>query len=218
MSLVSGQFSLSRFKVEAPSALSYSAIDDCLKKGRAGPLRLGAGNREESFGWVDPDLYEDGSTPGRKAWGASESKVGQGIVLNMRLDRKKVPSSLVTALVRERIRAEEADKQRFLSAREKKDLTAIVKEEALIKALPSVQVIEAYWRVATGDLFVLSTVKSTIRCFLALFTETFAKPLELSIVQPTLPTVVEALSAAPRNRPLDQQQLSLRLERLLPEL
>lgn len=125
MSLLSGQFSLSRFKVEGPPKLSYSAIDDCLKLGRAGPLRLGFGNLEESFGWIDPDLYEDASSPGTKAWGASESKVGQGLMLHMRLDRKKVPSSLVQALVRERIRDEEADKKRFLSEREKKDLTAI---------------------------------------------------------------------------------------------
>lgn len=215
MSLLSGQFSLTRFKVEAPAKLSYSAIDDCLKHGRAGPLRLGAGNREEAFGWVDPDLYEDSESPGQKAWGASESKVGDGLMLHMRLDRKKVPSSLVQALVRERIRAEEADKGRFLSAREKKDLTAIVKEEALIKALPSVQLIEAYWRVRTGDLFVLTTVKSTIRCFLALFNETFAKPLELTIIQPTLPTVIEAIS---KNQQTDDHPLSQRLQQLLPEL
>lgn len=217
MSLLSGQISLTRFKVEGPAKISYAAIDDCLASGRAGPLRLGAGNREESFGWVDPDLYEDSDTPGQKVWGASECKIGQGIMLHMRLDRKKVPSSLVQALVRERLRAEEGGKGRFLSAREKKDLTAEVKEEALIKALPSVQLIEAYWRVATGDLYVLTTVKATIRCFLALFNDTFTKPLELTLIQPTLPAVLEALTSS-QGKAASKEQLSHRLGQLLPEL
>lgn len=218
MSLLSGQISLTRYKIEGPARISYAAIDDCLKNGRAGPLRLGAGNREESFGWVDPDLYEDSESPGQKAWGASDCKIGQGVMLHMRLDRKKVPSSLVQALVRERLRAEEAGKGRFLSAREKKDLTAEVKEEALIKALPSVQLIEAYWRVATGDLFVMTTVKSTLRGFLTLFNDTFAGPLELSLVPPNLPTLISVMAQNSADSAINKEQLSHRLGQLLPEL
>jgi DNA recombination-dependent growth factor C len=162
-------------------------LSELLEPYKAGPLLLGSGRKEEAVGWVRPTGVDDIELPEDAEWDMSHGRTedGDGFLLRMRIERRRVPASLVQHVYRQKFFAAEGRSGKPPSAQERRELREKVKSDLTAKALPTLAHVDAFWRDSAGELLVFSTSKKARETFERLFQATFAGPLEQTLVRVT---------------------------------
>ena len=150
----------------------------------AKPLKL-ANRKEIAFGWDFPIAWDKEATGGY--WDLSHCAYDNGYILRIRVERRKVPASLLAFLYKEKV----TNMQRQgkpLRREEKKKLKEELKEDLLQKALPEVKFLDVIWDTNKEELTLLSNSKNDREVFEKLIKQSFSDPLGMLIlpVEPPL--------------------------------
>ncbi len=194
MSLQQGSFSLTRYRVIGRQEnLSVANLNRDFHGYQAAPLSLSRSSYELRCGWelpLNPELEESPQSRGQ-SWDISDCLYEEGILLRFRIERKTVPSQLLTALVQQRWLQEDRDRSeaRDEPARvQKKQLHDEMRDELLQMALPSISYVDAYWKDQDDVVYLFSQSKMARECFEELFRNSFglAHNLNLFRIMPPL--------------------------------
>jgi hypothetical protein len=190
--------------------VTFNLLDEAMTGWKARPLEdlldeeSGKGQRflEISTGWVAPEglmasrdwneaRLESGATAKDNDWTMAMAAVNDGVVLRMRIDRRKVPAALVRAVYRQKLQREERGvkgKTKRLPRAERDALKQHIRASLTGRALPSCTYVDAFWREASGELWVFTTSETCLKAFEELFSRTFGGKLELALtrIQPPM--------------------------------
>ena len=190
MGLFQGSMSLSRYRlVGSSSRSSLAELSRLLDPYRAGDIELEGVGTEEQAGWTRPQAtgQDDPDAAGRQAdedghWDLGDCQVAGGFLLRMRIERRKVPSTLLQHCYKRELAARVARTGKALPPQARRDLRDHLQRELLKRALPTLSFVDGFWREADGELLVFAMGKRLRASFEALFLQTFAAPLSLTLV------------------------------------
>ena len=191
MSIYQGSFSICRYKIigrEGP--LKISGLNKKLKAHQSTPVSLGSENREIRVGWVRPLNADNVDLPEGSDWNMSDCREGNGFMLRIRIEKRKVPGQLLQIMIKERVFKEiSANGGEEIGRKHRKAIKEEVKEELLGSCLPQISHIDAYWNEDLDEVWLFSTAKSARETFERLFASTFGNPLGLGIIHMTAPLI-----------------------------
>jgi DNA recombination-dependent growth factor C len=188
--VLNGSLALCRYRLlGAKKRVPMARLSELLDPYKAGPLLLGSGRKEEAVGWVRPSGIDALELPDEVEWdmGHCRAEDGEGFLLRMRIEKRRVPASLIQHVYRQKFFAAEGRSGKPPSAAERKELREKVKSDLMAKALPTLAHVDAFWRDGAGELLVFTTSKKARETFERLFTTTFAGPLDETLVRVTPP-------------------------------
>jgi DNA recombination-dependent growth factor C len=182
MGIASGSLSVSRYRLLGKrSRWSIAQLSELLAEHRAGPIKLSGVYKEEVTGWVRP-LNADDAEVSDSDWDMSHARLSDGYLLRLRVERRKVPASLVQAVYREKFLAIQRRTGKMPTPKDRRELREEVKKDLMAKALPSLSHIDAYWRDRDGDVLLFATGKGPRQRFEAAFAATFGNPMGQTLV------------------------------------
>ena len=184
MGLQSGSVSLCRYRLlGAGKRHRLSQLGDLLESHKAGPLKLSGVHSEERVGWVRPVGLDNVELPPDAPWDLTHCQVDDGFVLRLRIERRKVPATLLQLVYKQRFHEVEAKTGKTPGPKDRKDLREEVKKELMARALPTLAHLDAFWRDEEGELALFTTGKKARELFEGLFLKTFAQPLGQTLVR-----------------------------------
>ncbi|WP_005034963.1 recombination-associated protein RdgC [Holophaga foetida] len=170
MSLLQGSVSLKRFLVLGPVP-SEKDLQEGLHKECFRPFEDGL--EEERFGWCDwrnPLIL-----PPDENWVSQE----RFALFSLRIDTRKVPSSLLKAHVDLRIQQLQKEKDlAFIGKEARTSLQDEVKAELLAKVLPVPKTVEVAWDLKGGMLWTTAGSSKTQGALIGLFMKSFGCELQ----------------------------------------
>lgn len=194
MGLASGNVTLVRYKILGQDKpLSAARIEALLAPRRARAVRLEGVEAEELSGWARPSAAgEDVDSPDKAAnelsrdsdaWHASDAQVGEWLLLRLRIERRKVPTSLFQLMFRQKILALAEKRGKPVARAERLTIREELRKDLVRRTLPNLSWIDASWRDRTGDLLLFGSSEKVRQIFEEQFRKTFAEPLELEMVR-----------------------------------
>ena len=188
MGIASGSLSVSRYRlIGKRGRWSMAQLSEHLTDHRAGSIKLTGVHKEEITGWVRPLNASDTELPEDADWDMSHARLNDGYLLRLRIERRKVPASLIQAVYRERFLKEQRRTGKTLGPRERRALRDETKTELTGKALPALSHIDAYWRDRAGEVLLFATSKGQRQRFETAFEATFGNALGITLVSVTPP-------------------------------
>lgn len=183
MGIQSGTISLSRFRIlNAKREYKLNELNPLLEKYYLGPLSLKKIGKELSYGWVRPVGLDDIELPPDAHWDMSHTRIADGYMLRIRVEKRAVPAPLIQLLYKQEIYQHEAEAGNLPSRKERTQIKDDLKRDLMSRALPAISHIDAFWNEKRSDLTVFSTSKSAKTIFIDLFTKSFADSLGIKIV------------------------------------
>ena len=180
MSIYSGQISFSRYRLIGDGKVSIGEIDRLSKKYSSKPVKIdGVGTKEMTYGWTSVGLDEESSDA---HWSLSEGMMGDGLLLRIRIDQRKVPRQLAKSLFLAKI-AERADEPKAIGRAQKKALWEELMGDLRDRALPTISYLDLYWQFSRSTLFIFSTARKSLEIGEELFKKTFCRPLDMVMVK-----------------------------------
>lgn len=184
LAIHSGSISLCRYRLLGGSGrISLAKLSQCLGPHKAGPLKLSGVTKEELVGWVRPLGIEKTELPPDAPWTMDDCQVDDGFVLRLRIEQRKVPAQLLQLIYKQRFFELQAKSGKTPGPKERRELKETLKTELMGRALPALSHLEAFWRDATGELMLFTTGKKARQRFEQAFQQTFADPLDLTLVR-----------------------------------
>ncbi|NRA66382.1 MAG: recombination-associated protein RdgC [Pseudobacteriovorax sp.] len=181
MTIFNGSFSVSRYRVLGKQAgISLAAANKKLKTYQARPLKI-KGSKELVFGWERPNLGHEfeGSH-----WDLSDCQWDDGYLLRIRVEKRKVPKSLLQIVFQEKLDAHIAENDgKPLGRNRRKELLDETRDELMDQALPQIGYCDVFWDLEAQEVLLFSTSKGLQAIFEELFRKTFGEHLELNIVK-----------------------------------
>lgn len=214
MGIYSGSVSLSRYKLVGGKRPTLELVNRKLKSYQAKEIRLEGQTKEEKVGWVVP-LTAELETDERHGtyWDMSDCQHGDGFMLRLRLERKKISSELHRILYDQKFRQLMISSGESPSRNKQKELKEEIKQELLAQCLPVISYVDAYWRT-DGQVLLFSTAKKTMSLFEELFAATFAKPLSGHLIKIGPPLL--GFANLPKDKDEQFIQILEEVEHLLP--
>ena len=171
MGLLSGSVSLSRWHFVGEQR-PLSSIKKRIKLHQGEPIGIESSEKEERVSWVLPKGLElEEELEGSGYWGLTDLQVDGGLLLRMRIERRKVPSELLAQIYKAKLT--ELREERAISKQEQRDLKESVKADLISRALPAIGYIDGYWKEERQELILFSTGKKNCELFCDLFIKTF---------------------------------------------
>ena len=177
MALGIGGLALRRFQVlEAPQSVTWQWVLEHLEAAAISPIGVEE-PREEALGWCHPFT---GDPAGKGNLG---SQVYDGaMVFGLRIDSKKIPGTLFRLQLKSALDAlsrvtPDAPVGARLSKNTRELAKERIKQELLLRTLPSVRLVEVVWFLNSGEIWLLSPGTAMSDVFQKLFEETFGLPL-----------------------------------------
>jgi DNA recombination-dependent growth factor C len=188
MAILKGSFSVSRYKFLCEAKITLAKLNPLLGTFQAGPLRLDGSRKLEKAAWICPIDRQSDGLGDHDPWDMSDAQTGNGLFLKMRIERRKIPNSLLQYVYRNRVLAQAKKKKRALTRAEQKELREELEQELLMKILPTLTFCQAFWNTENQTVYLFSGANRAKVLFEKLFTQTFAEPLQgqLMAVQPPL--------------------------------
>ena len=184
MTIFSGSFSLSRYHIIGRStSLKLSDLNKKLKTYQAKPLQLKS-SKELTFAWDRPSILTHEDLSESSHWDMSECQYEDGFMMKIRIEKRKVPSTLLQIVLSRKI--DDLSKKlegKTISRKKRKDLLEEARLELYDQCLPSVSFADVFWHEERDEVFLFSTSKSIQVIFEELFKKTFCEHLNLSIVK-----------------------------------
>lgn len=218
LGLVQGSMSICRYRLlGAGSRANLSILNERLQLYLAGPLDLDGKSpaKEEKIGWVRPLGIDSVQLPHNAPWDMSHALVDDGFILRMRIERRSVPAQLLQLIYKDRFFAIESQTGKPPGPKERRDLKDQIRGELMVRALPAVSHVEAFWRDKEGELQLFSTGKRARELFETLFTKTFADPLGQTLVRIAPPLL--GLSSADWSEPDHAHETMNRISLTAPQ-
>jgi len=213
MGIYQGRLALTRYRLlGSDKPLKIAKLNEYLEPFKAKPLRLTTpASKPLSFGWVPAAIHSDTLAAAGEAWDLSHCRVNNGLLLRCRVDKRKIPGSLVQLLARQEIEKVTARRSKPLKRAERQQIIADLKLDLLSKVLPQVSFFDAFWRDSDREILLFSTRQQTRTVFDELFRKSFAEPLGLSMVmvEPPLLGLDEAAWIAKTDAKDLMEQLTL---------
>jgi hypothetical protein len=244
MTIYSGQINVTRYKVMRPDTdkkrpVPHATLNKAAAEWKAPPLtalldeKKGASAREMTAGWVAPEgisavkewrngVDEAGlANRDESSWDLSMGAVNDGIMLRVRIDRRRVPAALVNAVYKHKLGAEETVKggrRKRLARAERDALKQHVRDTLVSRALPSFTFVDAFWRESAGEMLVFTTSEPALKSFEELFARTFgaAASVSLTRIQPPMTAAPEEFWASSKNGDADVDQWLATLAGTIP--
>lgn len=162
------------------SIKNFDKMNKRMKHFQGGPIDLSNGESdqlkaEEMVSWVLPpglDVEEERTALGA-GWDLRDLVVEGGLLLRMRIERRKVPSELVQQIVRSRLYQLRQD--RAVGRQEQKEIREQVKRDLLKQCLPVISYLDGYWKEDRKELVLFSNGKKNCELFCNLFLESFGE-------------------------------------------
>jgi DNA recombination-dependent growth factor C len=183
MGIYNGSVSFSRYRVvlggKSPSIKQLSELLDPFK---APKLKIDGSPKAETIGWVRPltpqdkDLIDSDSH-----WDMSDCQVTGGLMLRVRYERRKVPSSLLQMLYRQKLAENTTGDSKPLGRLERQKLKESIAADLLRRTLPQIQFTDVLWRDNEQELLIFSASKTVSERILQLFAQTFGEDLNLLV-------------------------------------
>ena len=178
MSLLSGRATLTRYRLLGERKnWTLERLNKLLAPEKAPALAIQR-PVEVQYGWDIPSIESEVSAGGH--WDMSHCQLEDDYVLRIRIDRKKVPSSLLAELYRQELEAREKEK---LSKEDKDEVLDGLRFQLLKQALPQIKYIDVIWQPKKDQVLLFSGGTGDRDLFVQLFRRTFAKELGLTLVQ-----------------------------------
>jgi len=188
MGLHSGKASMCRYRVLGlKKKTTLTELGANLEPYKAKKIRLSGSLKTEQCGWVRPVGLDHEVLSDSDHWDLSDCRFGEGLVMRCRIESKKVPSSLLQAIVRERIVKQNSKRDKQMSAKEKRHILQETKTELLESALPALSYVELYWNLSSEELILFATTKKSCELFEQIFYKTFCENSGLCLVKLTPP-------------------------------
>lgn len=179
-----GSVSLCRYRLLGSGAKhGISKLNSFLEPHKAGPLKLSGVFKEELTGWVRPLGLDKVELPPDHPWDLSQCAVEDGFVLRMRIERRKVPATLLQMLYKQKFYEEQEKGGKTPGPKVRREMKDQLKQDLTTKTLPQISFVDAFWRDRAGELTLFTTGKKARQTFETLFLQTFANPLELTLVR-----------------------------------
>lgn len=185
MGIYNGTVAFQRYLVHGgPRKLTISSLSDLLAPFKAPSLKLDQSAKSERVGWVRP-LTPDSADAGLddSIWDISDCIVGGGVLLRMRTERRKVPSTLLQMIYKQKIAEYYQESGKPLTRPERQKLKNDITHDLMRRSLPQVTFTDLLWKLEAKELFVFSRSKGACDRALQLFDETFTKELKLDVVK-----------------------------------
>jgi len=184
MGLHSGKASMCRYRVLGlKKKTSLTELGANLEPFKAKKIRVSGSLTTEQCGWVRPVGLDKEILSDSDHWDLSDCRLGEGLVMRCRIESKKVPSSLLQAVVRERIVKKNARREKPISAKEKRQILQETKTELLESALPNLTYVDLYWNLSSDELILFATTKKSCELFEQIFYKTFCENAGLCLVK-----------------------------------
>lgn len=183
MGLQSGSITLTRYKLLGLKKPSLSQLGQELPRYQAKRVKLGGIRTPEKALWVMPDTPDMEDIPFDGHWDMSHCQFGDGFLLRMRVEKRKISAELASIIFKEKLQTAEHEKQRNLSRREKRELKDEVKIELVEKSLPNISYVDAYWNSEDQSVILFSASKKLQGLFEDLFKKSFSDPLDAMLVR-----------------------------------
>lgn len=184
MGILQGSVSLCRYRLVGATRTrpSLNRLSGLVDPHKAGPVTLSGIRKEERIGWVCPSNGDRTLPLAPDApWDMSDCRTENGFLLRWRRETRRVPSSLLSLIYRQRFAAESrGGKPPGPKARQ--ELREKTREELLAKALPTLAYTDVFWR-DDGEVILFGAGKKTREGFEKLFLATFVTPLGLAMVR-----------------------------------
>ena len=185
MGIYNGTVAYTRFRLlggrKKPTIAKLSELLDAFK---APALKIDGLPKAELIGWVRPLTPQDPDVIGEEAhWDISDCTVTGGIMLRVRYERRKIPTSLLQMIYKQKIAAHAKSTGKTPGRTDRQKLKEEIASELLRRTLPQIQFTDLLWKDHENELYVFSSSKSVCERVLQLFNQTFADELDLALVK-----------------------------------
>ncbi|MFH1033702.1 MAG: recombination-associated protein RdgC [Pseudomonadota bacterium] len=134
-------------------------------------LPIDEGTEEQGVGWCSIHDYLD------TTFAYASYALDPYVVLGLRVDRRRVPASLIKRQHRQEVaKALALCEGRGLSRADREDLKEKVRLDLLRRTVPQTEVLEVVWNTANGELWVATASRGKLDIFEDLFRRTFDIP------------------------------------------
>jgi len=185
LAIQQGSIALSRYLLIGDgSRPKLSDMSERLGLYQAEPVVLDGVKKEEQCGWVRP-VGIDGvkvDLPPDHPWDLHDCRVADGVLLRLRIERRKVPATLLQVVYKQRFFAISQKTGKTPGPKERRDLRDEVKAELMSRALPTLSYVDAFWRDQAGEVMLFSSSKKARALFEGLFRSTFADHIGAQLV------------------------------------
>jgi recombination associated protein RdgC len=183
MGIYNGTVAYNRFRVIGTGKKhTIARLSSLLDPFKAPTLRIDGTPKAEIVGWVRPLTPQDASIIGDDAhWDISDCQVASGIMLRLRYERRKIPTSLLQMLFKQELAKSNKATGKNMGRQERQKLKEEIAAELLRRTLPQIQFVDALWKDTDNELLVFTSSKGATDRVLQLFNQTFANELDLSL-------------------------------------
>ncbi len=184
MGIQNGSISLCRYRLLGGGRrFSLAKLSELIEPHKAGPVKLSGVFKEDLAGWVRPVGLDKVELPLDASWDLTQCQLDDGFLLRMRIEKRKVPATLHALLFKQKMGEHEQKAGKLPPPRERRDVKDQMKRDLMAKALPTIAHVDGFWRDKESELTLFATGKKQRELFEALFSASFAGPLELSLVR-----------------------------------
>lgn len=184
MSVHQGSFSLTRYRlIGGAGSFKYKQLNEELGRYQARPIRLKGVHKPTHYGWVRPQGPVDDNLPTEEQWDMADCRVGDGYLLRIRVEKRKIPAQLLNIVFKKRLQQRLKGRKEPLGRKDRQELLEGVKGELLDQCLPAISYVEAFWDEPKREVVVFTTARSSLTIFEELFRKTFSDHLGLAMVR-----------------------------------
>ncbi|MCX6123694.1 MAG: recombination-associated protein RdgC [Proteobacteria bacterium] len=185
MSVYQGSLAITRYRIIGnPGKTTIASLSKLIAPYIAPRLRVDGPAKPESVGWVRPLTASDEDTVSEDShWDMSDCHVDDSFLLRLRYERRKVPSSLVQTLYRNKIRDHLQETGKAMARAERQEFKVQLITDLTKRTLPMIQFTDGLWRQQAGELFIFTTSNSVRQRFEQLFHQTFASELDFTLLR-----------------------------------
>lgn len=167
MGISRGGVTLTRYKVSGEAPKDFWDFVDRRIHANAF-LPIDEGTEEQAVGWCSIHDYLDTN------FAYASYSLDPYLVLGLRLDRRRVPASLIKRQHRQEVQKALALREgRGLSRADREDLKEKVRLDLLRRTVPATVVLEVIWNTSNGELWVATASRGMLDIFEDLFRRTF---------------------------------------------
>jgi len=185
MGIYNGTIAYTRFRIlGTEGGQTISRLNALLEPFKAPTLKIESTTKPESIGWVRPLTTQEAETLGENDhWDISDCQTSGGLLLRVRYERRKVPTSLIQMIFRQRLVSHTKSTGKGPTRPERQKIKDEVMTELLRRSLPEIQFIDVLWRDSDSELYIFSSSRRMTDKILQLFNQTFADDLDLSVIK-----------------------------------
>ena len=185
MGIYNGSIAYTRFRIlGTEGGHTISRLNALLEPFKAPTLKIESTTKTEAIGWVRPLTSQEPDAIGANDhWDISDCQTSGGLLLRVRYERRKVPSSLIQMIFRQKLVSHAKSTGKGPNRQERQKIKDEVMTELVRRSLPEIQFIDVLWRDSESELYVFSSSQRMTDKILQLFNQTFADELDLSVIK-----------------------------------